>query len=235
MRVDEGSAYDKKEDDKRKWKYRYTMITVIFVLLVVAGAIIGFQTSPQWMGKINRTDVTKDKYPDSSIGGGGIDVVQPIPTVDSKDTPEPAPSKPKSDTRLNNMLPVNGGEVSLGYSDNELVYSKTLDQFVVHKGVDFTAPADSQVVAVLGGTVTKVYEDDKLGMTIEITHKDGYMTRYCSLSTDKMVEEGDVVEAGQVISGVGNTALFEVLDGPHLHFEVWKKGQPIDPASLIKF
>lgn len=234
MRVDGGSAYDNKEDDKRKWKYRYTMITIIFVLLVVAGAIIGFQTSPQWMGKINRNDVTGNNYPDNATGKGGIGVVQPIPTVDSKDSPA-VPSKPKDDAKPKNIFPVNGGKISLGYSGNELVYSKTLDQFAVHRGIDFEAPADSQVVAVLGGTVTRVYEDDKLGTTIEITHKDGYMTRYCSLSTDKMVEEGDVVEAGQVISGVGNTSLFEVLDGPHLHFEVWKNGQPVDPASLIKF
>lgn len=234
MRVDGGSAYDKKEDEKRKWKYRYTMITIIFALLVVAGAIIGFQANPRWFAEDNRIDVTRDRteYPNQVIGGGGIDVVQPVPTVDSKDTP--APSKSGSESKTGGILPVNGGKVSLGYSGNELVYSKTLDQYVVHRGIDYAAPADSQVVAVAGGTVTKVYNDDKLGVTIEITHKDGYVTRYCSLSTDKMVEEGDVVEAGQVISGVGNTALFESLDGPHLHFEVWQNGNPIDPAGFLK-
>ena len=49
-----------------------------------------------------------------------------------------------------------------------------------------------------------------------------------------MVGEGDVVKAGDVISGVGITALFESMDPPHLHFEVLKDGNPIDPASFIE-
>ena len=61
------------------------------------------------------------------------------------------------------------------------------------------------------------------------------MTRYCNLSTDRMVEEGDVVEAGDVISGVGITALFESNDPPHLHLEVLKDGIPIDPAEFVDF
>ena len=49
----------------------------------------------------------------------------------------------------------------------------------------------------------------------------------------EMVEEGDVVKQGQVISGVGNTAMFETLDPEHLHFELWKDGQTVDPAEFF--
>ncbi|MDD2215064.1 MAG: M23 family metallopeptidase [Eubacteriales bacterium] len=235
MRVDGNSAYDKKDETKRKWTFRYTMVTVIIVLLVMGAAIIAFQTNPWWTAKDdeNRIDMTRE--PDNYYRDeGGLDVIQPVPTVDSQDTPTPAKEPKKQEKSGKDFaFPVKGGKVILDYSGNELVYSKTLDQYVVHNGVDIEAPADSQVLAVKEGTVTKVYNDDKLGITIELTHGDGYVTRYSNLSTDKMVEEGDVVKTGEVISGVGSTALFESLDSPHLHFEVWQKGAPIDPAKYI--
>ena len=80
----------------------------------------------------------------------------------------------------------------------------------------------------------KVYNDDKLGITIEISHGNGIVTKYSNLSTTKMVGEGDVVKKGQPISGVGSSALFESLESPHLHFEVLKDGVPIDPSGYIK-
>ena len=54
---------------------------------------------------------------------------------------------------------------------------------------------------------------------------------YSNLSTDKLVEVGDRVEKGQVISGIGDTALFECADEAHLHFEVISKGKNVDPGK----
>lgn len=122
-------------------------------------------------------------------------VVQQIPTVDS--------TTPKTDGADNNVeqkggslaytVPVNG-KVSKQFSDEVPIYSQTLDEYIVHKGVDIAAPADTQVVAVADGTITKVYNDDKLGITIELSHGNGIVTKYSNLSTTKMVGEGDVVK-----------------------------------------
>ncbi|NLP30110.1 MAG: M23 family metallopeptidase [Clostridiales bacterium] len=234
MRVDGNSAYDKGNEGRSKWKYRYTIITIIGILLLIAVTILAFDNDPRQIAEDdNDIDITEER--DDLIGKGGINVVQPVPTVDSKDSsPPPDKSKQERDNKSGFTFPVNNGEIILGYSGNGLVYSKTLDQYVVHNGIDIQAPADTPVLAVADGTVTKVYNDDKLGITIELTHKDGYKTRYSNLSTDRMVGEGDVVKAGDVISGVGITALFESMDPPHLHFEVLKDGNPIDPASFIE-
>lgn len=232
MRVDGNSAYDRKDEDRRKWNYRYTIVAIIGVLLVVAATLIAFDNSPQRIAEEdNNIDITEER--DDLIGGGGINVVQPVPTVDSREAPPAEQPKQEKTYGSGFTFPVKDGEIILGYSGNGLVYSKTLDQYVIHEGIDIEAPADSQVMAVAEGTVTKVYNDDKLGITIELTHEDGYKTRYSNLSTDRMVEEGDVIKAGDVISGVGITALFESMDPPHLHFEVWKEGKPVDPSEFI--
>lgn len=231
-RIDENSAYDRKSDERRKWNYRYTMVTIICVLIVAAAAIVAFENNRDWIAEDdNNIDLTEEGNEDL-IGGGGINVIQPVPTVDSRDKPAEKP-KPDAGSGKDITLPVEGGKIALGYSGNGLVYSKTLDQYVVHEGIDIEAPAETPVMAVKEGTVVRVYNDDKLGITIEIKHNNGYATRYSNLSTDRMVEEGDVIEAGHIISGVGITALFESVDNPHLHFEVLKDGEPVDPGKFI--
>jgi murein DD-endopeptidase MepM/ murein hydrolase activator NlpD len=133
-------------------------------------------------------------------------VVQPIPTVDSTAPKQNAPENKAVEEKGGSApytVPVHG-KISKQFSDEVPIYSQTLDEYIVHKGVDIAAPADTQVVAVADGTITKVYNDDKLGITIEVSHGNGIVTKYSNLSTTKMVGEGDVVKKGQPISGVGS-------------------------------
>lgn len=126
------------------------------------------------------------------------------------------------------------GNILKGYSGKGLVYSKTLDQYMVHKGIDIGGKLDAQVKAVADGTVTKIFTDDTMGITIVIDHGNDISTVYSNLSTDSMVETGDTVKQGQVISGIGDTALFECSDEAHLHFEALKNGRNINPEKLVK-
>jgi len=106
---------------------------------------------------------------------------------------------------------------------------------MTHCGIDIEAEEDTQVVACADGTVTGVYEDDRYGLCIEISHDDGFVTVYGNLSTDEMVETGDTVKAGTIISGVGSTALFESMEPAHLHLEMLKDGVYVNPADYIRF
>ncbi|WP_051280693.1 M23 family metallopeptidase [Anaerovorax odorimutans] len=161
-------------------------------------------------------------------------VVNPVPTVDSQSSNEGNKSEAKTEGAIiNYILPVDG-TVTVGYSKDEPVYSMTLDQYVIHTGIDFEAPADTNVVAIADGTVTKAYTDDKLGLTIEILHPEGITSKYCNLNSTKEVGIGDVVKQGDIISGIGNSSLFESVDPPHLHFEIIKDGKSINPAEYIK-
>ncbi len=212
--------------------FQYTMMAVIGVLIAVG--IIAYAMRGMADGNM-RTQDPVEMNP--GIGGGGqdVNVSQTVPSVDSRDTTGGGAITKKAEGGKSNYgfeMPVKG-EIQKEFSAETPLYSKTLEQYEVHFGVDIAAPADTQVKAIEGGTVTAVYEDDKLGITIEINHGDGYVSRYSNLSTMEMVEENDVVERGQVISGVGNSALFETLDPEHLHFELWKDGQAVNPAEYL--
>lgn len=126
-----------------------------------------------------------------------------------------------------------GGNVQMDYSMDALVYSKTLDQYMTHPGVDISASLGTAVSAVADGTVTKVYNDDKYGTTVEITHKGGLISVYSNLSDQGHVEAGDEVTQGQTVGCVGDTTLFESLDETHLHFAMLKNGECVDPGEYI--
>ncbi|WP_161908358.1 M23 family metallopeptidase [Emergencia sp. 1XD21-10] len=149
-----------------------------------------------------------------------------IPTVDSQ-------KQTKKKTAFASPMDMSTAKISKEYSMDMVIYNLTLDQYMTHPGLDFEAPQGSGVKAVADGTITEVYTDDAYGITIEITHQGGYISRYCNLATDKLCEKGDTVKKGQVISNIGKSALYESMDKAHLHFEILKNGKVCDPTKVI--
>ena len=125
------------------------------------------------------------------------------------------------------------GSVSLPFSGDELLESKTFGDWRTHGGVDIAAPEGTKVHAIADGTVRDVREDEMMGTTVVIEHQDDTVSTYCNLMKGVVVEAGDAVHAGDVIGGVGSTALAECLESPHLHLELRCSGELIDPMSVL--
>lgn len=126
------------------------------------------------------------------------------------------------------------GTVSLPYSGDELVKSQTLGDWRTHTGVDIAAPEGTKVCAIADGVVKDVYEDEMMGYTVVIEHKAGTVSTYSNLQKGVVVKKGQQVKAGEVIGGVGSSALAECMEEPHLHLELTNNNQTIDPMSVIK-
>jgi murein DD-endopeptidase MepM/ murein hydrolase activator NlpD len=102
----------------------------------------------------------------------------------------------------------------------------------VHPYIDITAPAGSVVKATLDGTVIYAGWNEETGNTIQIQHSDDLISIY--KHNEKLLKKtGDKVKAGTSIALVGNTG--DVSTGTHLHFELWHKGEAVDPTRYIKF
>ena len=121
----------------------------------------------------------------------------------------------------------------MDYGKDNLAYSNTPEPWTTHHGIDISASIGTPVKAVMSGTVTEVTNHPTLGIMITIDHGNGLVTRYANLQNGNMVKEGQKVEQGKIISGVGNTAEFEIGDVPHLHFEVLKNGEHQDPKLYL--
>lgn len=134
---------------------------------------------------------------------------------------------------LNFVKPVEG-EISREFAKDNLIYSETLQEWVTHTGIDIKADKTTVVKAAEAGTVKSIKNDPRYGITIVIEHQDGFQTVYANLLTTEFVVEGEKVEKGQSIGTVGNTAIFEIADEAHLHFEILKDSVQVDPSLYIK-
>lgn len=130
------------------------------------------------------------------------------------------------------QMPVEG-EIIKEFAMDRLVYSRTLKEWTTHEGLDIKGDQGAEVRAALGGTIESIDEDALRGITITIDHDNGLKTVYTGLSTKDMVKPGQEVEKGQVISGIGRTAAFEISDAPHVHFEVILDGEHQDPMLYL--
>ena len=127
------------------------------------------------------------------------------------------------------------GEILREFAKESLVYSNTLQEWVTHNGVDIKADKTSVVKAAAGGTVLAIKNDPRYGLTVIITHDDGYQTVYSNLLTAEFVVKGEKVESGQTVGTVGNSASFEIEDEYHLHFELLKDNEYLNPVNYINF
>ena len=228
-------------NDRKKERDKIAVVLMMCFCVVALTAIFTIKSNIDKISKnhgdIPVSDKTKtDQRQDATTKDNSEkETSTKIPTVVNKDNSKEKNSTEK-DVSIQFTKPVlDDYKISKKYSMDMVVYSKTLDQFMTHSGIDIEAARDSKVKAIASGTITDVYTDDGYGLTIEITHDNGYISKYCNLSTDKMVEKGDKIKQGQTISGIGTTAMFESSEGPHLHLEVLKNDKFVDPAKLIKF
>ena len=131
------------------------------------------------------------------------------------------------------IIPVEGEKIR-GFAKDSLIYSETLEEWITHLGIDIKADRTTVVKAAESGTISAIKNDPRYGLTVVIEHVNGFETVYSNLLTTEFVKEGEKVEKGQSIGTVGNSAAFEIVDEPHLHFEILKDGENLDPNNYIK-
>ena len=125
------------------------------------------------------------------------------------------------------------GKVMKHHSTDVPVYSTTLEEWRIHTGIDVSVTEGADVFAAAAGNVSKVYSDPLLGKTVEITHKDGSKSLYSNLSADGLVSVGKEVTSGEKIGVVGDSAISEIADEAHLHFEIVVNGASVDPLDYL--
>ena len=167
----------------------------------------------------------KDEVPDTETPSGN----QPEEPDDSKS--DETPEEDEKPTVYN--APV-AGEVVKFHSLDTPVFSDTLGEWRVHTGIDIQTPDGASVYSAAAGTVTKVFDDVRLGRTVEITHAGGVVSCYSNLAKDSTTPTvGAEIAAGERIGTVGDTSLSELAEEPHLHFEIKVGGSSVNPLDSI--
>lgn len=159
------------------------------------------------------------------LAGGGA----ALPASDLVPTPE-AVQRPAEGPAVHLDTPVPGGRVTWGWGPGRDPFN---GNEVFHRGVDVAAAAGTPVLAPADGAVTVAAESygpsPASGTVIIIDHGDGLATFYSHLGSLE-VREGQRVARGDLIAGVGSTGR---STGPHVHFEVHRDGERVDPADYV--
>lgn len=156
------------------------------------------------------------------------------------DTPPADEQPPKEEDKKPEaqvfVLPANG-YVMREYTEDALVFSPTMNDYRVHLGVDIAGKAGDPVYAFCEGTVKEVTNHPFMGKTVVISHANGIESRYMNLANElpENIKAGETVAVGTVIGAIGETALAECADSPHLHFEVWANGKQTSPSGYVTF
>lgn len=207
---------DKDKDKKKKSSiggekkfYLYTAIACATALLaIVITAVAVTNTNQVDKNNGNGNSVTSDTSSDAS----GND--KPVVVV-----PEGM------------VLPISSATAENDYG---FYYNQSVGAYYEHKGIDFIAMVGTEVVASEDGTIESIYKDDLLlGTEIVIDHGDGLKTVYRFITETDGLKVGAKVSKGEVIATVAEANGNEYKEGAHLHFEVLKNGQSVDPIEYI--
>lgn len=145
--------------------------------------------------------------------------------------PDPDPVVPV-DTPIVFASPVSSVNIIKDVYMDSLVWNSTLKQYEWHPGIDFAGKEGDKVYAAYSGKITGVSFDPLHGHVITISHSDKLQTKYCSLSS-VAVTQGQTVQKGDVIGGMGNSATREYSLGNRLYFEVIENGKKINPYTYL--
>ena len=110
--------------------------------------------------------------------------------------------------------------------------SNRFDAGIKHYGIDLVPTDDQLVKATLDGTVVLADYTAETGYVIQLLHSNDLISIY-KHNKELFKTTGDIVRAGEAIAVAGNSG--EMTTGPHLHFELWYKGKPINPEGYINF
>lgn len=245
----------KKENIFSKRSFFVTLVVIVGIMIIalVMNLILPEKTTniddETWKQAINESQKISDK-------DDGLTSVYAPESQAVSSTALPAEKQNKSDLEAekestsNNQQPLSEqtensntasiafvspvkGEVLKDYSSDELQYSETMNDWRIHSGIDIAADEGADISAAADGTVEKVTKDGMLGTSITILHPDGTKTIYGNMQEDSAISEGSAVKAGEIIGKVGKTAALEILEPPHLHFEVISQNKNADPHDFL--
>lgn len=245
---------EQKKNEQKTAQVLY--MTIILVLLIMAVAV-GLVTAANKRNKPAETSADSAAVSSSAQTTAHLPIVTTSPKPQTEPT-QPTATKPAETSAATrpatpgttattkqaaaadapeSTLPVfimpSIGNVSKSYSVDVLVYSDTMEDYRTHSGIDICAGTGEGVMAAADGVVSEVYAHPMMGYTVVIRHDGGAETVYQNLAEDIAVSVGDTVKSGEVIGAVGDSALIEIAEEPHLHFELRVGGKTVNPLDYI--
>lgn len=204
-------------------------LLLVAVIIVTAVSIASNRSKKDDITLDTSTDTTQS---DTTTPPTDTTPDEPKDTTSSK--PDPTPSTPVEDKLPSFVSPVIG-TVTKKHDPTLQVFSNTMNDYRVHLGLDIVTQESAPVYSAADGKIDRVWEDTLMGYCIAIKHSGNCYTIYKNLAKTLPdgIAEGVSVRAGQLIASVGDSAMVEVAEEPHLHFEMTVADLAVDPLKYF--
>ncbi len=247
-------------ENKLKKNSINTVIYLLLAAMLVCVVLVSvFTVSSRRRGNVGDVTDTAGGIVTSPVTDGGAvsnKLKEDVPTPDTEKKPADtdAPDTTAAVKDSADTLPVSAGKtdvpaavdiryfviptagtVAKAFEIDIPVYSLTMNDYRAHTGVDIAAPLGTDVVCASSGTVCSIRNDQLMGRCVTIDHGDNIFTTYMNLSEDSAshLSVGDKISMGQSIGAIGESALIEISEEPHLHLEMKVNGAYVDPLEYM--
>lgn len=235
----------KKPQKKKKISPRIVFCS--FLIMALAAIWLGAYYANKYpapsvdtpVSKVDNSNTKPDYISEKNIkahlsGNDDTIATQPVQTTE-KITENTGLSAFDSDTEIKTshiVLPVSG-DIIKPFSDTDLIYSETMSDYRTHTGIDISSHIGNEVICPQNGRITEISRDDALGYSISIDHGN-MISKISNLSSKIDVKVGDKVNLGQKIAITGDSAQYEIMDEPHIHYELNVNGVNVNPLEYVQ-
>lgn len=223
------SLWQKLKNKRINRSYLFTVLALVVALVVIIAAAIASNRSKE-----------PTELPDDS---GNKITEKPTEQPTEKPTEPEATEKPtgsvggsvSTGNKIPSFILPVSGKLTNKHDPTLQVFSPTMQDYRVHIGVDLATKENAPVYAAADGKISKIWVDTLMGYCIAIKHSGDCVTVYKNLSETlpEGIAEGVSVRSGQLIATVGESAMVEIADEPHLHFEMTVGELAVDPLEYF--
>jgi murein DD-endopeptidase MepM/ murein hydrolase activator NlpD len=222
---------EKVQDEKIRKSYILTAVAICLALIIITVcAVIANRSRDSEIPEQKETEKSTVKLDETE---------KPTESEKATETEKPTQKPSGGSTNVSTGLPSFTLPVSgtlTNKHDPELqVFSPTMQDYRVHLGIDIQTAENAPVYAAADGTVSKIWVDTLMGYCVAVKHSGNCVTVYKNLAANlpEGIAEGTSVRSGQLIATVGNSAMVEVADEPHLHFEMTVSDLAVNPLEYF--
>lgn len=227
------SSFNNKQSFWQKLKSKNVNRSYVMTMLALTLALVVIIVAAVAANKTRKPTETPEDTPKQT------DKLTERPTEESTEPsatekPTDKPSTSVASKIPSFILPVSGN-LTREHDPTLQVFSPTMQDYRVHLGIDLSTKADAPVYAAADGKISKIWVDTLMGYCIAIKHSGDCVTVYKNLAETlpEGIAEGVSVRSGQLIATVGESAMVEVADEPHLHFEMTVGDLAVDPLEYF--
>ncbi len=209
--------------------YVLTFLALAVALIVIIAASVAANRSKKQTETPDNTDIKITERPTDAP------IERPTDPDETEQSTNPPSNSSTTGSKIPSfILPVSGNLTSK-HDPTMQVFSPTMQDYRVHLGIDLTTKENAPVYAAADGKISKIWVDTLMGYCIAIQHSGDCVTIYKNLAETlpEGIAEGVSVRSGQLIATVGESAMVEIADEPHLHFEMTVGDLAVDPLEYF--